>query len=102
MLLRAEKALLVQMNTKVLTVFSSPPPTYFSPRKVIQLFLIKAIISQQVPFPHCLVPFMRKKKKKQDAQKSLTHEFLQNDQFLDEKQLESQKQIYRKVWLQYL
>lgn len=63
-LLRAGKALLVQMNTKVLTVFSSPPPTYFSTRKLIQLFLIKAIIFQQVPFPHCLVSFMRKKKKK--------------------------------------
>lgn len=42
------------------------------------------------------------KKKRQDAQMSLTHEFLQNNQFLDEKQLGSQKQIYRKVWLQYL
>lgn len=82
-LLRAGKAFLVQMNTKVLTVFSSCPATYFSPRKLIQLFLLKTIIFQEVPFPHCLVSFMRKKKKKrQDAQKSLTCEFLQNNQFL--------------------
>lgn len=45
-------------------VFFFPPPTYFSPRKLIQLFLIKAFIFQQVPFPHCLVSFMRKRKKK--------------------------------------
>lgn len=70
------------MSAKTPSVFHSPP-TYFSPRKVIQPFLLKAVILQQVSFPHCLVPCVIKW---QDAQKSSTHEFFQNNQFLDEKQ----------------
>lgn len=84
-LLRTEKAFLVQHWYKWMQkhcVFCSPP-TYFSPRKVIQPFLLKTIILLQVPFPHCLVSWVTKW---QDALKSLTCEFLQNNPFLDEKQ----------------
>lgn len=63
-------------------VFCSPP-TYFSPKKVIQSFLLKTIILLWVPFPHCFVSCVTKW---QDALKSLTHEFLQNNKFQDEEQ----------------